>query len=192
MRILGALLAAGASRRFGPQDKLLATHRGKPLMLWAAEALLGAGCESLAAVVASPETAAILPPGFAPLRIAAGLPQSESLKAAVRAAQAAQADRLLLLLGDMPQISARTLRRLLAMEGSGARACLHEGRRLPPALLTAADFPEALRAEGDQGARGILARLTPEALLALSAAEAADVDRPEDLEALAPRPSERR
>lgn len=183
MRLFGVLLAAGASRRFGPEDKLLAACRGRALVLHAAEALRGAGCASLAAVVSSPEVEAALPPDFARLRIAPGGAQSESLKAAVRAAQAARAERLLICLGDMPNLTAETLRRLAEGPPERSRACLHDGRPTPPALLIAADFPAALRIEGDQGARRIFAALPPEDLLPLSAEEARDVDFPADLQA---------
>ncbi len=177
----GALLAAGASRRFGPEDKLLAPWRGRPLVLWAAEAMREARCGALAAVVSSPEVAAALPEGFAPLRVAPGLPMAESLRRAVLAAQEAGAESLLICLGDMPGVSGELLRRLIAGAEGRTRACLREGVRSPPALLLAADFAAALRAEGDQGARAILRGLAPEDLLDLAPEEAADVDRPEDL-----------
>jgi molybdenum cofactor cytidylyltransferase len=45
MRALGAvLLAAGASKRFGTDNKLLAEINGRPMVRVVADALLGAGC----------------------------------------------------------------------------------------------------------------------------------------------------
>ncbi|MDD2867450.1 NTP transferase domain-containing protein [Neomegalonema sp.] len=183
----GVLLAAGASRRFGPEDKLLALWRGRPLVLRAAEAMREAGCGSLAAVVSSPGVEAVLPEGFAPLRIAPGLPMADSLRRAVLAAQEAGAGSLLICLGDMPGISGETLRRLISGAEGRTRACVRAGVRSPPALLASADFAAALRAEGDQGAREVLRGLAPEDLLALTPEEAADVDLPGDL-ALSQRP----
>ena len=40
MKTLGVLLAAGASRRFGAEDKLLAPWQGQPLVMAASRALL--------------------------------------------------------------------------------------------------------------------------------------------------------
>lgn len=180
MRRIGALLAAGQSTRFGAGDKLLAPCRGRPLVAWAAEALLASGCEELVAVVASPQVADALPSGFALHHLPPGLPMSESFRVALTLARDAGASGLLMCLGDMPNISPALLRGLMALPGSGA--CLHAGRRLPPAWIAAADFARALATPpGDHGARAIIAGLPPDRLIPIDATTAHDVDRPDDL-----------
>lgn len=179
MSSIGALLAAGLSRRFGPEDKLLAPWRGQPLVRHAAEALRGAGCAELIAVVSQPEVAAQLP-GFTLLWVAPGLPMSQSFSAVLSHAQRRGAGGLLLTLGDMPQVDGALLRRLLALPGSAA--CIADGRRMPPAHLVAADFADALALPpGDHGARAVIAAIPPERLVAIDRATARDIDLPGDL-----------
>lgn len=176
---LGVLLGAGQSRRFGPEDKLLAPYAGRPLVTHAADAMRGAGCDALAAVVSSPRVAALLL-GFAPLPVAPGLPMSQSFAAALAHARAVGADRLLLCLGDMPGIDAVLLRRLIAREASAACCC--DGRRLPPACIVAADFAQAeALPQGDHGARALIATIPEARLIDIEPAFARDVDRTSDL-----------
>lgn len=179
MTTAGVLLAAGLSRRFGPADKLLSPWHGRPLVTAAASTLAQAGCDDLAAVVSSDAVAAALPPSFHIIRIAPGLPMAASFRAACHFAEDRGADRLLIALGDMPGVSAGTLRWLL--DGTTSRACQHDGARMPPALLLRADW-QAATPDGDQGARAILARLPPYALRDLQPPEAADVDTALDLQ----------
>jgi len=60
MGALGAvLLAAGASERFGPDNKLLAKIGGQPMVRRATAALLGAGCISEMIVVTGHDASAV-------------------------------------------------------------------------------------------------------------------------------------
>lgn len=129
--VLGVLLAAGQSRRFGPGDKLLAPLAGRPLVCHAAGALAASGVGALAAVVSSPAVAALLP-GFAALRVGPGLPMARSLaRALVEHARALDAARLLVCLGDMPGVTPALLGRLLAQAGSAACVAGGSGCRRP-------------------------------------------------------------
>lgn len=185
MKTFGILLAAGASRRFGTQDKLLAGWRGAPLVSHPARALAQAGCDALAAVVSSPAVARALPPSFLIRPIAADQPMSASFAAAWSLAAELGAERLLIVLGDMPGISAGTLQRLQALAGArgGSCACSHAGTRMPPALIRRGDLEALNLAPGDHGARALIATLPEDALLPLDEAEARDVDRPADIPA---------
>ncbi|MFE3836511.1 NTP transferase domain-containing protein [Pseudogemmobacter sonorensis] len=179
---LGVLLAAGASRRFGPDDKLLASYGGAPLVVRAARALGAAGCDRLAAIVSSPGVAAALPEGFAGVFVEPDQPMAVSFRRAIDLARETGAARLLICLGDMPNLPVDLLRRLRGMDGSAA--CLAEGVRMPPMLLLARDYAAAREgAEGDRGARRFLATLPESALLALTPEQARDIDRPADIDA---------
>ncbi|OOY06730.1 NTP transferase domain-containing protein [Thioclava sp. F28-4] len=180
MRTLGILLAAGASRRFGARDKLLADWNGAPLVLAAARALEASGCDALVAIVSSERVAVSLPPSFKVHHVAPGLPLSESWRTARGVATSRRAERALFVLGDMPFVSTDTLRALVNSDGGG-RACTFNGIPMPPALLTAHDLRHAPDQDGDQGARELLRALPRKSLISLSAEEASDIDTPEDL-----------
>ncbi|WP_164881799.1 nucleotidyltransferase family protein [Paenirhodobacter populi] len=179
-RTLGVLLAAGASRRFGAQDKLLAMLHGTPLILHAARTLMAADCSETVVVVSSEAVAALLPAGMRSIRVAPDQPMSMSFRAAVAHAQQCGAGRALICLGDMPRVRPATLAALLARP-QGSAACRLGTVRMPPVLLDARDYEAGLQAQGDAGARGVIAGLQPEALIELDAGEASDVDTPEQL-----------
>lgn len=177
---LGMILAAGQSLRFGADDKLLAPWQGRPLITWAAEALMQSGCDRLGAVISSPAVGAVLPDDFVLHTLPSGLPMSASFGLALRQARVAGADGLLICLGDMPNVSAALLRRLLTSGESCA--CVQGDRRMPPAHIAAGDFGKALgRFEGDQGAREFLATLPRDRLIPIDTRTAHDIDRPGDL-----------
>ncbi len=177
---LGVLLAAGASRRFGPDDKLLAPFLGGPLVARAASALDAAGCNAVAAVVSSPAVAARLPETFARVFIAPDQPMAASFHRAIDLARERGAARLLICLGDMPGVPAELLRRL--RRGATSNACTIGGARMPPMVLLARDYAAARAgAEGDRGARRFLAALPAEGLLKLTPDQARDIDRPADI-----------
>lgn len=179
MTTLGILLAAGASRRFGFGDKLMADYRGQPLVRHAAAALAGSGCDALAAVLSSPRVADALPGGFARHFVTPGLPMAASFRAAIACARQAGADRLLLCLGDMPHVQTATLRRLLARDRS--TACVCDDVRMPPLLLMSRDFPRLDGIEGDQGARPLVRGLAPQDLVPVAPFQAIDIDSAADL-----------
>jgi molybdenum cofactor cytidylyltransferase len=163
MHCLGVLLAAGVSRRFGPQDKLLAPYRGAELVRAAATALLGAGCDAVLAIVSSVEVAGALPAGIGICRVASGRPLADSFRAAIDQALEQQAGRLLVCLGDMPNVTPALLRRLVAYDASCA--CRAGAILSPPMLLAAADYGAArASADGDRGGGANSSRRCSQAL----------------------------
>ena len=159
-RIAAVILAAGRSTRMGPANKLLADLNGKPLVRWVAEAALASQTRPVLAVVGH-QTAEVKA-ALAGLDVtlvdnpdyATGL--ASSLKAGIRALPQT-IDGALVLLGDMPRITAAHIDRLIAASASGRIIVpMHEGQRGNPVLWPARYFPELLALEGDAGAKPLL------------------------------------
>lgn len=185
MRRVGLVLAAGRSRRFGEENKLLVPFRGKPLAAWAAETMRGAPLDHRLAIVDAPEVAALFD-GFEILRAAGpGAGQGDNLSAGADRARALGAERLLVTLADMPFLNHDVLAGILAACVDGGASAASDGARpMPPACFSAAWLGRLAALEGDRGAGRLLADLPPEALLTLPAPVLADIDRPGDIAAL--------
>lgn len=173
----GLLLAAGASRRFGAEDKLLAPLRGRPLIAYAAEAMRGAALDNRIVVIANPDLVRHLD-GFRIILIAPAA-QSDSLRAGLEAA--GQVDRLLIALGDMPRMTPAHLDRVLAATTADrpAASC-DEGPPMPPACFPRSWFPRLATLTGDSGAGRLIRDLPPQALIAAPGL-LTDIDRPADI-----------
>jgi len=162
-KVVGILLAAGASTRLG-QPKQLLDFGGKPLVRHVAEAALASRLARLIVVVGN-QAAAV----SAALE---GLPtdlvenpdflqgQSTSLRKGVTALPP-DLDAALVLLVDQPFVDAALIDRLIAhFETSGAAivAPEHAGQRGNPVLFAAALLPELAAVTGDVGARDVIRR----------------------------------
>lgn len=184
--IAAILLAAGQSRRFGPNDKLLAPLVGEPLALHAARrivelapgrriAVCHAADNVLARQLAALDFEIVVNPD--PER---GL--SHSLARGIgEAAQGAQAAALVCL-ADMPFVTTVHLRALLArfdMAEAPVVGSTNGRVAMPPALFARALFDRLTASSGDRGGQALL---TGAALVAASARALADIDRPADLE----------
>jgi len=161
MRVGAALLAAGASRRLGRPKQLL-IHRGKALVLAAAECACEAQTSVRAVVIGAygHEVRAALAP--APVEIlenptwADGM--ASSIRIAVAWAAALECDALLLLLCDQPKLSAQHLDRLIA-EHARTRlptASVYAGKCGVPAIFPRSYFAALGALRGDSGARELL------------------------------------
>ena len=176
MTLAIALLAAGGATRFGG-GKLDADCAGKPLGRWALDAALALPHERLAVVVGEPV------PQFA--RGCEALVNEQAAdglgaSAALAARWAAGCDALLLMLADMPLVSAETLRALV--EASGPAAVGYPGCKPgAPACFPAALFSALGALTGDSGAAIVLRGLAGVTLIDTAPEERRDVDRPEDL-----------
>jgi molybdenum cofactor cytidylyltransferase len=185
--IAALILAAGRSTRMGPSNKLLADVRGRPLLRHVAEAALASRARPVLVVVG--HQAAAVKGALAALDVifvdnpayAAGL--STSLRAGVRALPPASAG-VLVLLGDMPQITSAHIDALIAAFGPAAIVVpTHGGKRGNPVLWPAARFGELLGMEGDAGAKPLLAAHAGSIIKVELGSDAifADVDTPEAL-----------
>ncbi len=164
-RIGAVVLAAGLSSRMGGGNKLLRPVAGKPMLRHAVEAALASAAEPVVVVTGNQkgEIAAALDglsvrfcdnPDFS-----TGL--SSSLKRGLSALPP-DCDGALILLGDMPGVSAGLIDSLIAAfdpaENRGICVPTHGGSRGNPVLWSRAFFPEMHALDGDAGARALLAR----------------------------------
>jgi molybdenum cofactor cytidylyltransferase len=192
-RIAAIVLAAGRSTRMGAANKLLADIGGKPMVRRAVEAALGSAASPVLVVTGHQE--ADVRAALAGLEVsfvqnphyAVGL--SSSLKVGIRAT-AKSADGVLVLLGDMPQITAAHLDRLIAAfasdKGSAIIVPTHAGKRGNPVLWPRDIFGGMLQLEGDAGAKRLLAAHASRVHEVGLGTDAifADVDTPEALKQL--------
>jgi molybdenum cofactor cytidylyltransferase len=189
-RIAGLVLAAGRSTRMGGPNKLLEEINGRPLVRIATEQVLASGARPVIVVtghqrerveraLAGLAVTFVHNPNFAE-----GL--STSLKAGI-AAVPADADGAIVCLGDMPQVSAKLIDRLIAAfdPGRGALVVIPtiEGKRGNPVLWSRRFFADLMALEGDVGARHLIGGYA-EAVAEVPVEDAAaliDVDTPEAL-----------
>ncbi|MFY9828370.1 MAG: nucleotidyltransferase family protein, partial [Rhodoplanes sp.] len=114
---------------------------------------------------------------------------STSLKAGIAATPPA-ADGVIVCLGDMPQVDARLIDRLLAAfdpeRGALVVAPTLAGKRGNPVVWSRRFFPDLSALTGDVGARGLIASY-PEAVVEVAMADDAaliDIDTPDALDAV--------
>jgi molybdenum cofactor cytidylyltransferase len=175
----GLVLAAGISRRFGASDKLMADLGGRPLLSYALQRLAAAKVDSRFVVVSSSEASEqTLGFGCSPIHVKAGCPISLSLQAGISGLPEG-CDQVLLMLGDMPFVSGRTVDRLL--EWRSPCCVSFEGALMPPALLPSFWFERIQSLTGDRGASALLSDIPRDRRLELSAEEIRDIDTVADL-----------
>jgi len=163
-RVAAVVLAAGRSRRIGDVNKLLVPVDGVPMVRRVTETVLRAGIDTVVVVLghAAADVRGVLE-GLAVRFVhnaehAAGI--STSVATGVRAV-AGSVDGAMIVLGDMPWISAPDLRALVEAfapdEGRGICAPVVDRKRGNPVLWSARYFDELRTLEGDVGARHLLA-----------------------------------
>ena len=164
-KVAGIILAAGASRRMGSLNKLLAFVAGKPLVRHAAEAFVATSLSPIIIVI-----------GYEADKVAAaldGLPvqlvfnpnhvsgQGSSVGAGIAAIDDDVSD-VLIGLGDMPLLPCAVIDMLIRahinIDGHVRSITLPtvEGQRGNPVLWGKAFFPELAALKGDLGGRQLL------------------------------------
>jgi molybdenum cofactor cytidylyltransferase len=191
-RVAAIVLGAGRSTRMGGPNKLLADIQGKPLVRIAAEEALASRADHV--IVVTGHQREQVEKALAGLNVrlvhnpdfAQGL--STSLRTGLEAVPA-EADGAVICLGDMPQVRAAMIDRLIAAFDPARGALIVipsiEGKRGNPVLWSRRFFPELIGLEGDVGARHLIAAYG-EAVVEVpaDAATLVDVDTPEALSAL--------
>ncbi len=164
-RITALVLAAGRSSRMRGANKLLTPIDGKPLVGHVVDAALQSSCDRVVVVTGHMQAELAQALAGRPLTLthnpdfADGL--ASSLKAGL-AAVPADADGVLVLLGDMPDIDRRLIDRMIAAFSPADRRSIvvpmANGRRGNPVLWSSAFFAEMRELEGDAGARALIDR----------------------------------
>jgi len=156
----GLILAAGGGRRYG-MPKALVAYEGKLLVDRAAETLRAAGVERSVVVLGAEapsvlEKAAELPPSVINPDWASGL--GSSLRVGLEALTGTPAEAVVVLLVDMPKVTAEAVRRVTALAADDALVMGGYGtRRGHPVLLGRQHWPGVIAtATGDRGARDYL------------------------------------
>jgi CTP:molybdopterin cytidylyltransferase MocA len=187
MYVAGLVLAAGAGRRFG-MPKALVAYQGGLLVQRAVETLRDAGCApTLVVLGASAEQvraeAPDLPESVVNVDWASGM--GSSLRTGLDALAAGPAEAVVIVLVDMPGVTAEAVERVIASAGPDALVMGgYDGRRGHPVLLGRSHWAGvAAAAVGDKGARDYLrvhaadVRVVPVG----DVADDRDIDVPSDL-----------
>jgi molybdenum cofactor cytidylyltransferase len=160
--LAAVLLAGGASRRFGADNKLLAEVEGVAIVRKVALAILDGG--ELIAVTGAEHDAYVAALAGLPARFASNPDWDEgiggSIATGVRALSEAPAG-VFIVPGDLPNLSADMFRRLgEAFAGvEGARVVVPvtaEGKQRNPVLWQRALFPELAAISGPKGGKSLL------------------------------------
>ena len=167
-KITAIVLAAGKSSRMG-SNKLLADLGGKPLLLHCVENLKASAVHDITVVTGNEaekvsEALKGLDVKFVHnAQFADGL--SKSLKSGL-ANVGSDIDGVLIALGDMPLVDARTVDRLIAAFSVADHRTIcvpvHEGKRGNPVLWGRQHFVSLQAVEGDQGGRLLMDFLSDE------------------------------
>jgi molybdenum cofactor cytidylyltransferase len=161
-RIAGLVMAAGRSSRMGA-NKLLLDDGGHPIIASVVDHGLAAGLAEIVVVCGHQENEIRAALQGKNVRIVPCPDFAEGMSASLRCglrALSPDADAAIVLLGDMPRISAALLRRMSAAynptEGRTIIVPSFEGKRGNPVLWDRRFFTEMMALAGDVGARHLI------------------------------------
>ncbi len=188
LAITAIILAAGASRRFGADDKLTSPLGGQPMIAHVFDLAATARIDALAVLAPGSKVAGLA--GERGIRTVTNPAPERGIGRSLACGIAAlepSVDGCLVLLGDMPWISPRTITALIDAAQAHPQALalkpVHQGQAGNPALIRAPLFSRIKDLDGDDGAKAILAGLG-DRLVSVPVEDPAilrDVDRPGDL-----------
>ncbi|MBX6328799.1 MAG: molybdopterin-binding/glycosyltransferase family 2 protein [Pseudolabrys sp.] len=192
-RVAAVVLAAGRSTRMGAINKLIAEIGGKPLVRIAAEQALASSARPVIVVTGHQREKVEEALAGLPVRFAYNPDFAEGLGTSLRTGIAAvpnDVDGAVICLGDMPQVDAALIDRLIAAFDPDRGALIIvptiEGRRGNPVLWSRRFFSDLRQIQGDVGARHLIASYGEAVVEVPVAGESAfvDVDTPESLSAV--------
>ncbi|MEM8840509.1 MAG: molybdopterin-binding/glycosyltransferase family 2 protein [Pseudomonadota bacterium] len=161
--IAAIILAAGESRRMAGRDKLLEPVGPAPLLRHVTDEAQDSGADQVIVVLREDDPRQTILSGTRAKIVTnprAGEGMGTSIAAAVRALDGS-IDGVLIMMGDMPEITARDLDRLIAAFDPGEgraiiRATAADGRPGHPVLFGRRFFEPLSALEGDQGAKAVV------------------------------------
>jgi molybdenum cofactor cytidylyltransferase len=163
--IAAVVLGAGRSTRMGGPNKLLAEIGGKALIRIAVEQALASRASPVIVVTGHERERVEASLAGLAVRFVHNPDFADGLGTSVRtgvAAVPADADGAIVCLGDMPQVDAALIDRLVDAfdPEKGALAVIPtiDGKRGNPVLWSRRFFPDLMAIEGDVGARNLIAR----------------------------------
>jgi molybdenum cofactor cytidylyltransferase len=191
--IAAIVLAAGRSSRMGGPNKLLAEITGRPLVRIAVEEALGSRASPVIVVTGHQRERVEAALAGLPVKFVHNPDFAEGLGTSLKAgimALPAQADGVIVCLGDMPHVDAALIDRLTAAFDPDKGALIVvptiDGKRGNPVVWARRFFPDLTAVEGDVGARYLIGRY-PEAVVEVPLtgnAALTDIDTPEALSAV--------
>ena len=191
-RIAAVVLAAGQSTRMGGPNKLTAEIGGKPLVRIAAEEALASRADPVIVVTGHDRERVEAALTGLDVRLVHNPDYAQGLGTSLKTGIAAvpgEADGVVVCLGDMPQVTAALIDRLIAAydaeKGALVVAPTRDGNRGNPVLWSRRFFPDLMAITGDVGARHVLNNYS-EAVVEVPVQEAGafvDVDTPDALAA---------
>jgi molybdenum cofactor cytidylyltransferase len=189
-RVAALVLAAGTSSRMGGQQhKLLRIVDGRPLVWHAVDAALGSRCTQVLVVTGCEAESVELALDLDQVSIVRNPNYASGMSTSLRCGLAAlptDTAAVLVLLADMPRVSAAHIDRILAAFDPGRPTIVvptFQGRRGNPVLWPRCYFAELRGIVGDTGGRSLLETHAAEVLTVPIESDAilADVDTPADL-----------
>jgi molybdenum cofactor cytidylyltransferase len=191
--IAAIVLGAGRSSRMGGPNKLVAEINGKPLIRMVAEEALASHARPVVVVTGHQRERVEAALSGLPVRFVHNPHYANGLGTSLRAgiaALSAEVDGAIVCLGDMPQVDAALIDRLIGAidpdKGALVAVPTMDGKRGNPVVWSRRFFPELMAVEGDIGARYLIGRY-PEAVAEVPVSGTAvltDVDTPEALQAV--------
>ena len=188
--VAAVVLAAGRSTRMGGPNKLVAEIGGKPLVRIAVEEALASKAKPVIVVTGHQREQVEAALAGLPVRLIHNPDFAQGLGTSVKtgiAAVPAEVDGAVICLGDMPQVDAALIDRLIAAfdpeKGALAVVPTVDGERGNPVLWSRRFFPDLMTIEGDVGARRLIGRYGEAVVEVPVSGKAAftDVDTPEAL-----------
>jgi molybdenum cofactor cytidylyltransferase len=191
VNIGAVLLAAGASQRFGADNKLLANIGGKPLIRWVAEEIVHSGAEVVVVTGCNHPLIEKALEGL-PLRFAHNPSWRRGMGSSIAAGVMAlswQAVGTFIVPADMPLLTAALLKDLMTTfnEDRGASIVYpttRAGEQRNPVLWPRRFFPLLASLSGSGGAKHLLATFidSQKPLPVVDEGAFADIDFPADLD----------